>query len=396
MKISLMVFFLFALFNFNLAQVDSFKVAGFRASRILQSYPENKFPNADYWTMVGKSISGKFKDYQPAGIWIVSLYQGNGITQLNFPSNGLSIPKVTFNSKDLNEEYLTKFDSEGIKVWLQLEPGAAKVDTLIDIVLKRYQHHPCVIGFGIDVEWLDAQSYSGGRSVSNDEAKRWEEKVKSINSGYSLFLKHYASRWMPTSYRGNILFVDDSQDFTTSGHNVSASFNYMANEFTNWGNSFSKNKVAFQFGYKADEWWWSQFNDPMLTIGNKLIQKIPNCAGLFWVDFTINKLFPVTAVEDDDFANNNLNDYDLFQNYPNPFNASTIIGFNILFDEYVMLKVFDLLGNEVKTIVDQYLPAGKYRFTFPSNQSIELSSGIYIYRLISGNHSQSKQLILMK
>ena len=244
--------------SFSYAQ----KIAGFRASRILQSYPNRVFPNAGYWTYVGKQMSQRFTGYNPGGVWIVSLYIDNGVTQMNFPSQGISLPNVNFISVDQNEEYLTRFDNEGVKVWLQVEPGAANLDTLISIVLNRYKHHPCVAGFGVDVEWLDAQSYSGGRKLNDAEAERWEKKVKSIDSSYSIFLKHYASRWMPPNYRGNILFVDDSQGFT--------SFNQIISEFKAWGSAFPKNNVAFQFGYDADKWIWSQYPDPAKKIGDEL------------------------------------------------------------------------------------------------------------------------------
>jgi len=395
------------LFSFSLAQSSDFKAAGFRASRILQSYPNNKFPDAEYWTYVGNSIAGKFQDFSPAGIWIISLYIDNGNTLFNFPSNGLSIPHVSFISSDQNEQYLTKFDQEGIKVWLQVEPGAASVDTLIDIALSRYGNHPCVTGFGVDVEWLDAQSNSGGRKATNAEAERWEKKVKSFDSSYTLFLKHYSQSWMPSTYRGNILFVDDSQDFTFS----SSPFNAMVNEFKAWGQSFPKNKVAFQFGYSADEGWWGKLNDPVKTIGDKLIQNVSNCAGLFWVDFTITKLFPVTSVEDETSTKPS---FKLEQNYPNPFNPVTTIKYSIptspllplltkesVGARLVTLKVYDVLGCEIATLVNEEKKPGSYEVIFNADSSGGgLPSGIYYYQLsVTGGAEESVQcrkMILMK
>ncbi|RKY91698.1 MAG: hypothetical protein DRQ01_07320 [Ignavibacteriae bacterium] len=85
--------------------------------------------------------------------------------------------------------------------------------------------------------------------------------------------------------------------------------------------------------------------------------------------------------------------YLLKQNYPNPFNPTTKIQFNIAEIGFVTLKIYDLLGNEITTLVNEEKPAGSYKVDFDGS---ELPSGIYIYRLISANFSDSKKLILLK
>jgi len=93
--------------------------------------------------------------------------------------------------------------------------------------------------------------------------------------------------------------------------------------------------------------------------------------------------------------------YFLSQNYPNPFNPSTTINFSVPSSEFVTLKVFDVLGNEVATLVNEEIPAGSYQVEFNSSQ---LSSGIYFYQLRVGNPStgsgqgfiETKKMILMK
>lgn len=85
--------------------------------------------------------------------------------------------------------------------------------------------------------------------------------------------------------------------------------------------------------------------------------------------------------------------YALGQNYPNPFNPTTVINYDIFSTGNVTLKIFDVLGREVKTLVDDYKYPGKYKVTFESKN---LSSGIYFYRMTSGNFIQTKKMILMK
>jgi hypothetical protein len=87
--------------------------------------------------------------------------------------------------------------------------------------------------------------------------------------------------------------------------------------------------------------------------------------------------------------------YSLAQNYPNPFNPSTIIRYQIPVSGYVTLKVYDLLGKEVASLVNEYRQAGIYNSTFSTLHST-LSSGIYFYQLRAGKFIETKKLILLK
>ncbi|MCI0513941.1 T9SS type A sorting domain-containing protein [candidate division KSB1 bacterium] len=360
---------------------DSSRLAGFRASQIYEIYPNQQFPRPGYWLNVGQQMAAKFPGTTPAAVWIVSLYCANGLTQLNFPSPGGNYANIDFLPQDQNEVYLNYFDQAGFKVWLQVEPGAARVDTLIHLVLKRYQHHPCVVGFGIDVEWLAAHQYNGGRKVSNQEAERWERKVKGFNPKYTLFLKHYGASWMP-AYRGQILFIDDSQIFT--------SMNALVTEFKEWGSRFSPNKVAFQLGYDTDRWWWSAYSDPARTLGQALFDKIPNCHGVFWVDFTINQLFPISGVAE---TNDVPVSFELDQNFPNPFNGTTQIRFVLPRLSLTSLTLFDISGRLIATIIDDQPITGERRLIIDASA---LPSGTYFYKLNAGALTAVKKMLLLK
>jgi len=85
--------------------------------------------------------------------------------------------------------------------------------------------------------------------------------------------------------------------------------------------------------------------------------------------------------------------FSLEQNYPNPFNPSTTIKYQIPESGFVTLKVYDILGNEVATLVSEFKSAGKYSTDFNANR---LSSGIYFYELQSGSYSKIMKMILMK
>ncbi|MFZ1321986.1 MAG: M14 family zinc carboxypeptidase [Ignavibacteria bacterium] len=85
--------------------------------------------------------------------------------------------------------------------------------------------------------------------------------------------------------------------------------------------------------------------------------------------------------------------YDLSQNYPNPFNPSTFISYQILHGGNVSLKVFDINGKFISELVNENKPAGNYEVTFSGEG---LSSGIYFYRIESGNFLQTKRMMLIK
>ncbi len=87
------------------------------------------------------------------------------------------------------------------------------------------------------------------------------------------------------------------------------------------------------------------------------------------------------------------NDYILDQNYPNPFNPVTSIKYSIPEGSHVRLTVYDLLGNQVQTLVDEFKPAGTYSVKF---NGAELTSGIYIYRLQAGEFVSTKRMALIK
>ena len=85
--------------------------------------------------------------------------------------------------------------------------------------------------------------------------------------------------------------------------------------------------------------------------------------------------------------------FTLEQNYPNPFNPSTVINFEIPVQTNVLLKVYDLLGNEITTLVNEMKPVGSYKIEFDASS---LSNGVYFYRMQAGDYVQTRKMIFMK
>ncbi len=90
--------------------------------------------------------------------------------------------------------------------------------------------------------------------------------------------------------------------------------------------------------------------------------------------------------------------YDLAQNYPNPFNPSTIISYSLPTSSNVRLVIYDLLGREVKTLINNEQNAGNYKVQWngDNNFGSKVSSGTYIYTIRTGDFYQARKMVLLK
>jgi hypothetical protein len=87
------------------------------------------------------------------------------------------------------------------------------------------------------------------------------------------------------------------------------------------------------------------------------------------------------------------NDFSLSQNYPNPFNPTTKFKFKLPSKGFVKLIVFDMLGKEIETLVNEDLNAGTYEYQW---NGINLPTGVYFYRLITDSYSETRKMVMIK
>lgn len=104
-------------------------------------------------------------------------------------------------------------------------------------------------------------------------------------------------------------------------------------------------------------------------------------------DFFGTPITDIDNIEKDFFS------FNLFQNYPNPFNPKTVIQYDVAKRTFITLKVYDLLGNYITTLVDEEQTKGEYKIEFVATN---LPSGIYIYILNAGDYIDTKKMILLK
>jgi hypothetical protein len=109
--------------------------------------------------------------------------------------------------------------------------------------------------------------------------------------------------------------------------------------------------------------------------------------------FTFDSTAIVEPTSTGNQNNFEVSDYYLGQNYPNPFNPSTQIKFGLKESDFVTLKIFNILGNELSTVVHGYKSAGNHTVNFDASG---LSSGVYFYRITAGNYSEIRKMILEK
>ncbi|MDP3829934.1 MAG: T9SS type A sorting domain-containing protein, partial [Ignavibacteriaceae bacterium] len=120
-----------------------------------------------------------------------------------------------------------------------------------------------------------------------------------------------------------------------------------------------------------------------LRVNGNILFIATNSYGLY-------ELMTPTNVEEE---NNLVTDFHLSQNYPNPFNPVTNIKFSIPKSDIVEIKVYDILGKEIQTLLNEYKTTGSYEVEFDASN---LPSGIYFYRMVSGNYPEAKKMVLLR
>jgi len=144
------------------------------------------------------------------------------------------------------------------------------------------------------------------------------------------------------------------------------------------------------FGYPSAFSWLIPTNLTPDTTYKIIITSIKNSL----IKDTSNAWFSIVAPNSIEIINPNVpGEYYISQNYPNPFNPSTEIDFKLPEAGLITLRVFDLLGKEITTLVNEQMQAGGYRVTFDASN---LPSGVYFYTLQANNYVNTKKMILLK
>ena len=205
------------------------------------------------------------------------------------------------------------------------------------------------------------------------------------NGGYQIFPRFYASDFLPA---GTIPV--ELTSFSASVNGTSVNLNWStATEINNNGFEIQRNSgegfvtIGFVKGNgTTTEAKNYSYSDNNLVTGNYSYR-------LKQVDF--NGTYEYSKVVEVEIVTSN--NFELSQNYPNPFNPTTSIKFNLPEAGNVKLAVYNLLGQEVKTLVNGFRTAGAYTVNFDASN---LSSGIYLYKIEMNNFTQVRKMTLLK
>ncbi|MFH1699798.1 MAG: T9SS type A sorting domain-containing protein [Candidatus Zixiibacteriota bacterium] len=137
---------------------------------------------------------------------------------------------------------------------------------------------------------------------------------------------------------------------------------------------------------------WQEVGGSVDTVFNQVVETVsePGVYAAFTTDASVDV--------DDECGDNLPYRFELSQNYPNPFNPVTTISYSLPRKSAVSIEIFNILGQKVKTLIDETKPAGDYQITWDGNDSngAKVSTGIYFYRFQAGDFVETKKMILLK
>jgi|GEM_PF-789466 len=238
-----------------------------------------------------------------------------------------------------------------------------------------------------------ASSFEGIIYRSTDDGLSWQViRIPTINSILSLF--NSSDNQLFAGTHGSGLYTSSDDGIT-----------WMSNSSFTYGSirGFAESSVGHLFAgiseigvYVSQDKGntWSLLSTSGMS--DKRIQTfcISNTDYLFagtWRGSLFKSTSKITDVKQEN--NTILTGFLLEQNYPNPFNPTTTIVYNIPYSNYVTLEIYNILGQSIRILVDDFQYEGNYKITFDAS---ELPSGVYIYRLKSGNYSDSKKMLILK
>ena len=293
---------------------------------------------------------------------------------------------------DANETiYVTWLDRDKIRLAKSSNQGASFTSSVrVDDNEGVFPcNRPSITTIGIDtifVVWEDSRDAISQIRYS-----------KSINGGYSFETsKNVADstgdfeQLYPKIVKDNNNVIHAIwQDSRYAADNSDIFYAYLPNGENSFSKNLKVNSAAGKtnYGHKY----------PALAVGNEMIfttwQGSAEGVSGWQIYFSKAKFImqpPTFVQEDQQIIPYN---FVLYQNYPNPFNPETKIEYSLHSNFHVILKVYNILGEEIATLIDQEQPAGNYVVEF---QSKNLSSGVYFYRLQVGNYSTVKKMIIVR
>jgi photosystem II stability/assembly factor-like uncharacterized protein len=235
------------------------------------------------------------------------------------------------------------------------------------------------------LNWITQYRDSGAYSASITKIQFFNEFT-----GYAIGSKYSNKTVFYKTTNGGTIW----DTITYNNHNKNYSM-YFLNPNTGWiSGSYYPDSASIAYTTNAGLSWQKQFRNYTYSASRLIF--VNNLTGWATLGYNSSNILRTTT-GGVTFVNNISseipNKYSLYQNYPNPFNPNTNIKYQILKNEYVSLKVFNILGKEIATLVNEKQSPGTYEISFDGK---DLSSGIYFYKLETNGFSDTKRMILLK
>ncbi|MFA6598785.1 MAG: S1/P1 nuclease [Ignavibacteriaceae bacterium] len=223
------------------------------------------------------------------------------------------------------------------------------------------------------------ENYNGGMTNQSGVHSRYETKLLE-------------------QFQNSVVYTNDSASYVGNISDYVFNFIYVGNKYVDsvlYGDSVAHAVAGTTSGTVYLQKYWELCGNQTILLMKNASKSVADLIYTAWID--AGSPDPnATSVRDEQTSPSSFN---LCQNYPNPFNPSTSIQYSINSKQFVSLKVYDIIGNEVATLVNEVHDAGTYQVTFNPQTGSDrkpLTSGVYLYQLKSGDFLQTKKMIFIK
>ncbi len=340
------------------------------STRVFLNDGNNTFTAESIFT--GPARGNPLGDYDNDGdldMFVTGTGTGKALYE-NVSSNGnnwvmFSLEGMVSNKSAIGAKVKTKATINGNPVWQMREVSAQN---------NFNGHNSLRVHFGLGnaatidsvlIEWPSGQS----KILTNVAINTVHNIVEEIPAGY-----------LKTNFRADV--ISGEEPLTVQFNDLSVSD--PNNPVTNWEWDFDNNGTVDATDQNPS-FTYTQVGDYSVKL---VVYNGSSADTLIRTDYV--SVSPVTSV---DGENQLPTEFSLYQNYPNPFNPSTVIKYSVAKETLVILKVYNILGTKVATLVNEKKTPGFYELNFGGEK---LPSGIYVYRIEAGNFTASKKMLLIK
>jgi len=230
---------------------------------------------------------------------------------------------------------------------------------------------------------------------STDNGLNWNQVSNGLPASFNIWSSAVKGNdfYVGTSSAGGITGIYWSEDGGLIWSDINPNNYNIQNTLISHGDTLFGGGLDIYFTTNNGQTW----TEVTGSIGS--VNSLAVANGYLYASLSLGGLsrIPLSGIAEINETENTSFTFQLYNNYPNPFNPITVISYQLPVNGEVTLKVFDILGNEVATLVDEYKPAGTYEVEFNAASGIsDLVSGIYFYQLHAGSFVQTKKMVLMK